>query len=162
MTTIGYAGFGGASNGDFDRARRRSFARRILVWSGVERGRLLPFEEAAGESTRGVYRGREAVETAKIVGSVGRARDFDPAFMPITPALKERWRSVNRAFLQAGTLPPVRLNKVGDAYFVVDGNHRVSVARFHRAHWVDAEVTEFCAPKSAEQTTDERRETTCR
>ncbi len=38
------------------------------------------------------------------------------------------------------------LYKLGNAYFVLDGNHRVSVARFHGVEWLDAEVTEFRVP----------------
>ena len=37
------------------------------------------------------------------------------------------------------------LYKIGDSYFVADGNHRVSVARYHDVEWIDAEVTEFHA-----------------
>jgi hypothetical protein len=40
-------------------------------------------------------------------------------------------------------LPPVSLYKLGDAYFVLDGNHRVSVARYHGVPAVEADVTEF-------------------
>jgi hypothetical protein len=45
----------------------------------------------------------------------------------------------------------VVLNKVGDLYFVVDGNHRVSVARYHGVEMIDAEVTEFRARPSIEK-----------
>src|SRR5918994_1913594 len=40
-------------------------------------------------------------------------------------------------------LRPITLYRLGDAYFVEDGNHRVSVARFHGAEWIDADVTEL-------------------
>ncbi len=33
--------------------------------------------------------------------------------------------------------------KIGDSYFVADGNHRVSVTRSHGVERIDAEVTEF-------------------
>jgi hypothetical protein len=39
-------------------------------------------------------------------------------------------------------LPPVQLYKVGDVYFVKDGNHRVSVARERGVEFIDAEVIE--------------------
>ena len=35
------------------------------------------------------------------------------------------------------------LYKIGDAYFVRDGNHRVSVARYHGVATIDAEVVEI-------------------
>ena len=54
-------------------------------------------------------------------------------------------------------LPPVSLYKIGALYFVEDGNHRVSVARYHGVEWVDAEaeVTEFRArlPKNQRRVT---------
>jgi hypothetical protein len=36
----------------------------------------------------------------------------------------------------------VSLLQLGGDYFVIDGNHRVSVARFHGVEWIDAEVNE--------------------
>jgi hypothetical protein len=42
-------------------------------------------------------------------------------------------------------LPPVLLYKVGDVYFVVDGNHRLSVARSKGQAYIDAEVRECIA-----------------
>jgi hypothetical protein len=44
------------------------------------------------------------------------------------------------------SLPPVTLYQVGDAYFVLDGNHRVSVAREHEVAFIDAEVFEATTP----------------
>ena len=43
-------------------------------------------------------------------------------------------------------LPPVVLYKVGDVYFVVDGHHRVSVAREQGQTFIDAEIRE-CATR---------------
>jgi hypothetical protein len=37
------------------------------------------------------------------------------------------------------------LFKVGDEYFVEDGNHRVSVARYQGVEMIDAEVVELLA-----------------
>jgi hypothetical protein len=39
-------------------------------------------------------------------------------------------QAVDRAFHRGLDLPAVRLYKVGISYFVEDGNHRVSVARY--------------------------------
>jgi hypothetical protein len=55
----------------------------------------------------------------------------------------ERWKRIDRAFHRGEELPPVSLYKIGDSYFVADGNHRVSVVRYHGVEWIDAEVTEF-------------------
>ena len=59
--------------------------------------------------------------------------------------MKERWKRIDRAFHRGEALPPVSLYKVGGFYFVLDGHHRVSVARYHGVEWIDADVTEFGA-----------------
>jgi len=56
---------------------------------------------------------------------------------------------VNEAIEAGANLPPVKLYKFGDAYFVRDGHHRVSVARFRGSNYVDAVVTELFEPKCA-------------
>ncbi len=77
-----------------------------------------------------------------MVGSVGRWKEFDSGFMP-RRASEQRWKRVDLAFREGLDLPPVVLYKVGDEYYVNDGNHRVSVARFEGVEMIDAEVTEF-------------------
>ena len=77
------------------------------------------------------------------MGSVGRREDFDRSFMPLRASAGQRWKRVDLAFHKGVDLPPVRLYKLGDDYFVEDGNHRVSVARFHGVGWIDADVTEL-------------------
>jgi len=83
----------------------------------------------------------EEVPLDKIVGSVGRYRDFNSAFLPKNEALSERWARVDAARETLTGLPPVDLIKVGDLYFVRDGNHRVSVARAHGEKTIEAYVT---------------------
>src|ERR687897_192500 len=106
------------SDRDFSRARRKAFLRRI-----------------------GAYLRR--VPGSKIVGSVGRHRDFDRAFLPSKPDLGTRWRRIDEIMHRAEELPPISLYKIGDAYFVQDGNHRVSVARQQGVEMIDAEVIEL-------------------
>jgi hypothetical protein len=82
----------------------------------------------------------------QIVGSLNRYQDFDRVFLPKSDQLERRWTSVNRAFYQDVSLPPVVLYKVGQVYFVVDGHHRVSVAREQGQVFIEAEVRE-CATR---------------
>ncbi len=91
----------------------------------------------------GAYVGMRVVPVEKIVGSVGRHRDFDRAFLPSTESVEGRWKQIDRAMIRAQELPPVSLYKIGDAYFVRDGNHRVSVARQQAVEMIDAEVVEL-------------------
>lgn len=97
----------------------------------------------AGRGLGRKERAFETVEVRKIVGSVGRCWAFDAGFLPVCSCSAERWRRVHRALVEGKALPPVELYNLGGAYFVVDGNHRVSVARYRGAVAVDAVVTEF-------------------
>ena len=129
---------------DFTRARRRAFVRRMgaRLRGDSTRTGLRSFEEI--RKVEGAYNrvrlGINAVPVGKIVGSVGRHQDFDATFMPAKSSLRARWKQIDRAFHRGEDLPPVALHKLGDEYFVEDGNHRVSVARFHGVEWIDAEV----------------------
>ena len=140
---------------DFAWARRGAFLRRMgarLRGDASSAGPLLPFEEVrkALGGSGGVRLGPRIVHVERIVGSVGRHRDFDRDFLPARAALEERWKRVDRAFHLGKELPPVALYKVGGAYFVEDGNHRVSVARYQGVEWIDAEVVELrCAATAA-------------
>ncbi len=133
---------------DFERVRRRAFLRRMRAWlhNDVCSDFLPSFEEARTSMLAGfiqVPRGIRTVPVERIVGSVGRTRDFDKAFLPTRASAATRWKRVDRAFYGDVELPPVRLFKIGDEYFVEDGNHRVSVARYQGIEMIDAEVVEL-------------------
>jgi hypothetical protein len=133
---------------DFGRARRKAWLRRVTLRLRREpaaRGTSPSFDEVR-RSLRAynrIRRGIRVVDPEKIVGSVGRNRDFDRCFMPLRAAAGERWKRVDLAFYRDKVLPPVSLYKLGDAYFVEDGNHRVSVARYHGVPALEADVTEL-------------------
>ncbi len=144
---IGYVGVEEQVDRDFHRALLKASLRR---WMDRLRGepahrRLLSFDEAKGALARSsqAYRGMRTVEVEKIAGSVGRYRDFDGSFLPRKESMGDKWGRIDRAYHRGVELPAVSLYKVGDAYFVRDGNHRVSVARYHDAAAIDAEVVEL-------------------
>ena len=130
---------------DFTRARRKAFFRRIhsRFLGDPASTRMPSFEDVSNElhAFNKVRLGKRVVAVEKIVGSVGRSGDFDRGFLPARMSLEARWKRVDRAYHGGQDLPPVTLFKVGDSYFVEDGNHRVSVARYQGAEWIDAEVT---------------------
>jgi hypothetical protein len=132
------------SDADFQLARARAFLRRVTgALSGHPR-RLLNFEQVRRALHLGgpVYRGVQAVPLDRVVGSLDRYRDFDRLFLPTQSHTRARWQRINRAWYEEISLPPVLLYKVGEVYFVVDGNHRVSVARAQGQAYIDAEVRE--------------------
>jgi hypothetical protein len=132
---------------DFSRARRKAFLRRVGAYLRNDPGsnQLLSFEEvkSALGAVEQVYLGLREVPVANVVGSVGRHRDFDRAFLPSKGDVEARWKKIDQMMHRAEELPPVSLYKIGDAYFVLDGNHRVSVARLQGVEMLDAEVTEL-------------------
>lgn len=87
------------------------------------------------------YAGTRTIEIRSINASLGRSADFDRSFRPISSHTFERWLSVATARLQGIALPPVELVQIGSRYAVVDGHHRLSVARAFGQKYIDAEIT---------------------
>jgi hypothetical protein len=109
---------------------------------------LLPFEEVRErlKLRRVVDRGTRDVPIGQIVGTFGRRGEFNRVFLPRSEALRERWEDVKDLAEGAAGFPVVELYRVGDAYFAVDGHHRVSVARSLGAPTIEAHVLEFLTP----------------
>ena len=147
---IGYMSVEEQVDKDFVRARHRALAGQAAAFFRGEggQGELLSFEEVrrASRANGGLRRGRRDVEVSRIIGSVGRYQHFDRNFMPKKTSLQGKWKRVDRAFVRGEELPPVSLYKIGDSYFVEDGNHRVSVARYQGVEMIDAEVVELMTP----------------
>jgi hypothetical protein len=133
---------------DFERARRKAFWRRIAKWFARADDALLSFDDVRKRLHTGAQRdaGFQEVPVDKIVGSVSRYRDFDRAFLPRNVWNRGKWESVDRAQLSGIVLPPVELYRIGDTYFVKDGNQRVSVARETGQRVIDARVIELDSP----------------
>ncbi len=119
---------------DFDSARGRAFWRSLsaILTGRVRRLRSVqPMLKAAGVEARAAGGVRE-IPLDKIVGSVApdaKTSDFDPAFLPINRRTRERWTRIYQAMVEGDELPPIDVYKVDDRYYVIDGHHRVSVAR---------------------------------
>jgi hypothetical protein len=129
---------------DFARARSKAFLYDVWALLSGKRNTLLSYDQVKEKLRIGgpLYRGVRTVEVGRIVGSVNRYRDFDGAFLPAHNRIADRWQRVDRAFYEDVSLPPVVLYKVGEVYFVVDGHHRVSVAREQGQEFIEAEVRE--------------------
>ncbi|HZQ28560.1 MAG TPA: hypothetical protein VFA94_12745 [Acidimicrobiales bacterium] len=129
---------------DFNRARRR----HVWAWlksRGSEVTGPVPFDAvvAALGPTRQRDRGIATIPLDSIVGSVDRTRDFDQAFRPASSRARMRWEAVAEAMRRGQPLPPISVYRVGDAHFVRDGHHRVSVARALGHKDIDAHVVEI-------------------
>lgn len=131
--------------GTFSAARRRAFVQDVLAELSGRPDDLLSFTEVQEQlhlSEPAPDISLEEIPLDKIVGSVGRYRDFNRAFLPRSPIDPERWTRIERLRRQTD-LPPIDVFKIGDVYFVQDGNHRVSVARARGDKLIRARVVEI-------------------
>jgi len=126
----------------FTRARRAS--RRAALARSFRRDRtgrrLHVYCKTASPRVGG---GLREIPLEAISGTLepSRASQFDGAFRPITKAARRRWERVWLAEDRGTVLPPISVVAVGDGdYAVVDGHHRVSVARARGAIAIDATV----------------------
>lgn len=87
--------------------------------------------KAAGLEGRS-FGGIQEIPVDRIVGSAtsdAKASDFDPGFLPVNRRMRDRWTRIYEAMVEGDELPPIDVYKVDDYYYVIDGHHRVSVAR---------------------------------
>jgi nucleotide-binding universal stress UspA family protein len=129
---------------DFQQARRQAAMQHLLARFTGEQTELLSYEDIKQKLkvTNIRERGLQEIPVDKIVGSVGRYKDFTRSFLPVSDSSSERWARVKAATTDLTGLPPIEVYQLGDAYFVIDGNHRVSIARQQNVPTISAFVTE--------------------
>ncbi len=129
---------------DFREARRQAVLEELLARLRGRSARLLSFEEVRQQlhAVDSRAAGLQEIPLDAIVGSVGRYTDFTRGFLPRANVNERRWTEINLKTTGMRGLPPIDVYKVGGAYFVKDGNHRVSVARRHGMETIQAYVTE--------------------
>lgn len=137
-----------AGRAEFDQARFIGFwseVRDLLLNRPVG---LLSFDEVKNQLHLGeqAYRGLQNIPVDKIVGSVGRYKDFTRNFLPRKSELIHRWSDVYAKVNDLTGVPPIDVYQVDDVYFVRDGNHRVSIARQMNLPTIEAYVTELKTP----------------
>jgi hypothetical protein len=134
-----------SSTYNFQEARRKAVITELLDFLRRQRSAMFSLEDVRTRlNVRGQrWLGHQTVPLDHIIGSEGRYGDFDRRFLPRSNALRGRWSSIDTAMQHHVHLPPIELYKIGDVYFVRDGNHRVSVARLQGQVDIDAYVTEL-------------------
>jgi nucleotide-binding universal stress UspA family protein len=116
---------------DFREARRKAALESILAFIQGKSTDLMSYEQVR-ESLRPIESARRMLEDIpldRIVGSVNRTTDFSRSFLPRHESDAYRWASVRAGVESMVGLPPIDAYRVGDLYFILDGHHRVSVAR---------------------------------
>lgn len=141
MTQRGYL----AALEDFRRVRRQAALEQVLGRLTGRSDQLLSYEDVRRQvgAQGAIERGLHEIPLDAIVGSVGRYGDFTRTFLPRSDSMQERWARVKTVATDMTGWPPIDVFKLGDAYFVHDGNHRVSVARQMGMETIPAYVTEI-------------------
>ncbi|MGD8624099.1 MAG: hypothetical protein PVF47_02205 [Anaerolineae bacterium] len=126
-------------------ARRTAFVQDVMATFTQRTDGLMDFYDTSQKLNLSHvhYRDLQEVPLDQIVGSVGRYTDFTRAFFPRKDHLRERWQRIEKMVAAGRPLPPIELFQVGQAYFVRDGNHRVSVARQRGFTTLQARVWEY-------------------
>lgn len=137
---------------DFQRARRRARLERVASWLSGKSSEMLQYDEIRRNvpltESAAVY--LEDIPLSAIVGSVSREADFSRQLLPLNESDNFRWAKVKQGFESQEGLPPIEVFQVGDAYFIVDGHHRASVARQMGASFIQAYVRKVQSPVSLE------------
>jgi len=132
---------------DFDSARFKAFRRAVRSTLTRRSKRLLSLDrvlEAAGVEGKS-FGGVQEIPLDRVIGSAApdaKSADFDPGFLPVNRRLRDRWTRIYTAMVEGDELPPIDVYKLDDTYYVIDGHHRVSVARNLGRDSINARVVE--------------------
>ena len=130
---------------EFQRALRKGrleiLFRRIL---GLPR-HLLPFVTVKKDLNlvNRMEMGRQEIRLDEIIGSVDKYELFSHSLMPLSTRLENRWSAIYILIQGARGCLPIEVYQVGDDFFILDGHHRASVARYLGNEVIEAYVTEW-------------------
>jgi hypothetical protein len=146
---------------DFERARRGHLIARVGELMRARRAsRTRPRDLGDVESLSWHSARMRPIALEAIVGTVDPTNDFDAGFRPAADRVSSRWQSIARAHRDGRALPPIVVLERPDGYYVLDGRHRVSVARAlgHETidAWASASPSPARAPVHATPSTRER------
>ena len=141
---------------DFLRARRRaalSSVRRRLHGRSATYDVLLPFDEVVAALGRRGERdlGEQVIDVDSVVGSVDRSTGFDRLFRPTSDEMERRFQRIDVALRRGEEMPPIDVYRVGDVHFVIDGHHRVAVARALGWKTINAHVVDVLTAVGADR-----------
>ena len=147
----------GDSVEDFRDARRRGALENIWSTLTGSAKHLIQFQQVEDqlEYEHSSKLGLMDIPLDAIVGSVSRPNDFTRKFFPLEPVDAGRWQRVKKGMDQS--IRPIEVYQIDQVYFVLDGNHRVSVARQRGMSQIPAYVTkiESTVPLTPEDNVDD-------
>jgi nucleotide-binding universal stress UspA family protein len=129
---------------DFRSARQKATLREVITRFTGDNNELLSFNEVSQKlrAQMGPKKVLKEIPIDDIVGSVNRYQDFSRDFLPGKNINPQRWANIELANYGSHGLPPIEVYQIDQAYFVSDGNHRVSVAKQLGVTQIQAYVTE--------------------
>ena len=143
MTNLNPSGYHLALE-DFHTARRKAALESVVSRLTGKPFDLLPYDEVR-KRLGGIELARKELKEIPldaIVGTVGRPTDFSRQLLPLRETDGSRWARVKLAVEKMEGLDPIEVYQIGDAYFIVDGHHRASVARELGATHIQAYIRE--------------------
>jgi nucleotide-binding universal stress UspA family protein len=144
---------------DFRRARLKASLQDVIARLTGSSTELLSYDEVRKQlrAVESPVKQLKEIPVNAVVGSVGRYHDFTRDFLPRTDSDRARWAKVKELMLSQQGVPPIEVYQIGDAYFVKDGNHRVSVAKEMELPFIEAYVTPVFSsvPLTPDTTPDE-------
>jgi len=128
---------------DFRDARRRAALENIWSTLTGTSNHLIEFQQVENqlEYEDSQKLGLVDIPLDAIVGSVSRPKDFTRKFFPREAVDPGRWLRVKQGMDRS--IRPIEVYQIDQVYFVLDGNHRVSVARQRGMARIPANVTKI-------------------
>lgn len=128
---------------DFRDARRRAALENIWSTLTGSSKHLIQFQQVEDQLQyeQSQKLGLVDIPLDAIVGSVSRPNDFTRKFFPREVVDPDRWQRVKIKMDQQ--IHPIDVYQIDQVYFVLDGNHRVSVARQRGNTHIPAYVTKI-------------------
>ena len=128
----------------FNKLRARAMRHQLFSKIRGKSTHLMTFDEALADHRHVTQHdaGIQLIELEEIVGTVGRTHDFDDEFNPKHDDSELRWCSVATAIYDGKAIPVIELYRLDDGYYIIDGNHRVSVMKSLGQEFVEAHVIE--------------------
>ncbi len=104
---------------------------------------LLSYDQVLSQANKTTLQdlGIQQIPIKSIVGSLHRDKDYDRQFRPLNLALRYRWINIHMLAERSGW-KPIIVYRITNQHFVVDGHHRVSVARHSGWDAIEAHVFE--------------------
>ena len=141
----GYLDWRKIATGEFQRALQRGRIQAFFSRLTRRSPHLLLYETVKKKFNLAnrVDRGRQEIRLNQIIGSVGKSELFTRSLMPLAGSLGDRWMDIYVLMQGPRGFPPIKVYKIGDGYFIFDGHHRASVARYLGNQVIEAYVIEW-------------------